>query len=116
MSSTHSYDSLFRGLADCHRRRLCYQLAERGDVVGFDDVVSRLCEDPPVSNDLLCDPKRDRRTDRSRRKLEVELRHTHLPLAEDAGIVRYAPRTGRIEPGTNLELAEAILEVAASVP
>lgn len=97
MSRSTHHDLLFEALADDHRRRLCAYLADQNGTVDFADVCSTLCE----------------RSQCSRRTLEIELHHVHLPLLADADIIDYSREADRIEPAGNLPVAETILETAA---
>ncbi|RKD94911.1 DUF7344 domain-containing protein [Halopiger aswanensis] len=97
MSRSTHHDLLFEALADGHRRRLCAYLADRDGTVELADVCATLCE----------------RSQCSRRTLEIELHHVHLPLLADAGIIDYARGADRIEPAGNLPVAKTILETTA---
>nr|WP_154660497.1 hypothetical protein [Halopiger goleimassiliensis] len=79
---------------------LCTHLADRGASIGVGDATAHLLEE--TTND----------GDRSRRSLEIELHHTHLPLLADANVIRYDRSRDRIEPGENLQAAWTLIETA----
>ncbi|WP_049920792.1 DUF7344 domain-containing protein [Halopiger djelfimassiliensis] len=97
-------DPVFNALADQQRRRICRYLDERQSPASSDDLVAHLVSDSAT---------RGQPATSSRRRLEISLHHTHLPLLDDADIVEYRPAADRLEPDRNLSVAATILETAA---
>lgn len=104
MSHASNLDQVFEALSDPRRRQLCGYLESRREPIDTAAVVSHLRGDPSSAT---------ARPSISRRRLETELHHVHLPLLDDAKIIDYTPATARIEPDRNFCVVETILESVA---
>ncbi|WP_254544356.1 DUF7344 domain-containing protein [Halomarina pelagica] len=82
-------DELLDVLADANRRRVLARLSAASDeVVTLDALCERLYEH--AAREPETDPERDRR------RLAIRLHHTILPRLDEAGLLEYDPRRGRI--------------------
>ncbi len=91
-------DTTFRALGDRRRRRALQHLIAADGTVAVTGVAAALARE---------------NSDTPRDRLELELRHVHLPKLADAGIVEYEPdrRTVRYVPDP---LIETLLETSPS--
>ena len=76
-------DVLHRILADSSRRA-AIAILDRG-AIGLEDLAREVAtlEATEPADDAI-------------ERIELSFRHVHLPMLEDAGIVRYIPETGRV--------------------
>ncbi len=94
---TAAPDLVLKALANQERRAVCQYLAGQQAPVTTNEVVARLQAQSTDS--------------RSRSQFVVALRHTHLPLLNEANVIEYSRSTERIEPGQYLDVASEILDV-----
>ncbi len=90
-------DLVLKALANQERRAVCQYLAGQQAPVTTNEVVARLQAQSADS--------------RSRSQFVVALRHTHLPLLNEANIIEYTRSTERIESGRHLDVASEILDI-----
>lgn len=80
-------DAVFDVLRDPYRRYLCqYVLRTNADVVTCEDFVTHILDRAPESIGSDC----------NRERVEIELRHTHLPKLAAVGMVEYDQRSGTV--------------------
>ncbi len=100
-----SIDASFDVLSDAYRRSLCrYVMRTAGDAVTHEELVDHVLEDD--SETAL--------EDLERRTAELELRHTHLPKLDAAGVVDYDTR-GEIVRVDRETLADRLERVRSTV-
>jgi hypothetical protein len=93
-----SVGSLFKVLADPHRRYTMYYLATMdGETVDFPSLVETLNERVTTSSE----------------RLEIDLRHVHLPKLADHNLIEYDERSETIRYRGG-ERVETVLEFARS--
>ena len=83
-------DKLFEALANEHRRRILFSLA--------DDPTPMALDSPPDAGD-------------SETMVRAAQYHTHLPKLADYGFVRWAPEENVVEEGAQFEEIKPILEL-----
>lgn len=97
-------DDAFRILSDTHRRRLLVALLDAD----------------PRSDEGLAIPEAVHRGDRERHRLHVEMVHTHCPLLEAAGVIRWDRDANEVQTGPRFEELRPLLELldenAATLP
>lgn len=98
-------DATLDVLADRTRRRLLNRLQE-ADQLTIDRIAAELVEGGETRTN-------DRGTASERERIEVSLRHVHLPKMADAGVIDWSPETGRIEANGNTEAAYELLAVGS---
>jgi len=72
---------LHRILSNADRRVLMAELADEGATPTLADLVDIVVEDPSA---------------KARKRSRIELHHVHLPMLEDAGVLRYDPDEQRV--------------------
>lgn len=101
MNEDSSIDDVLRALADARRRIVVRELASESPSEVTVDALEEA---------VLRDVKRLPAVDRSSTAVEIQLRHVHLPVLEEAGLCRYDPGRERVEYRPD-EFAESLLAV-----
>lgn len=100
-----SLDALFRALAASRRRAVCQYFRTTGDDAADVDELA----------EYVVEAERAERTDDPsdhRFEVAIELRHAHLPLLADVGVVDFDPRGGAVRYLGDPTLGSLLTEIA----
>lgn len=98
-----SGDAAFDAVAHPRRRYLLYALRARADV-SLQELADQLAAWETDRSDV--------RAETDTQRVYVSLYHTHVPTLAECGVVEFDRATGAVTPGTNADLAFAVLDGA----